>query len=156
MEYVLYYNVTINIPVYTDANSTFPKPVGENYDYWFPLLKFFLTKSDTIEIHCWNEEIDTINEIQSLYNSKMEMVREENLTIFKLIKSIITIDYLLNNNVNINGELKWFTINLEKFMKPMFHSGHWGTEFFIPNVTKEDIVFIKSIIPRQAILHEFL
>ncbi len=149
------FNVTINITVFTDANSTFPKPVAENYDYWFPLLNYFLTKSDTIEIHCWNEEIDTINEIQSLFKGKMEVVKEDNLTIFKLIKSIITIDYLLNNSINKKGELKWFTVNLEKMMKPIFHSGHWGTEFFIPSFTKEDIEFIKSIIPKQAILHKF-
>lgn len=153
--YALEYNLTINISVYTEANSTFPKPTNENYDYWNPLLNYFLTRSDTIEIHCWNEEIETINELKLLFNGKMDMVKEENITIFKLIKSTITIDYLLNNSVNKNGELKWFTVNLEKLMKPVFHSGHWGTEFFIPNVTKEDIAYIKSITPERAILHEF-
>ncbi|MEK3857438.1 hypothetical protein [Cytobacillus sp. FSL H8-0458] len=149
------YNLAVNIPSYTNIDSTFPKPVNENYNYWLALIEHFLTISDTIEIHCWNEETDTIDEINSLYKEEFEVGIEENLTIFKGTISKLLIDYLLNKSINNNGDLKWFTLNLERLRLPVFHSGHWGTELFIPNITKEDITFIKSVTPKETNFLEY-
>lgn len=70
-------NIAFNISVYTDDNSTFPKPETENNDYWVSILEYFLAKSDTVEIHCWNEEIETIEEIKSILKEKSEMIIKE-------------------------------------------------------------------------------
>lgn len=148
-------NLAFNILTYTDYDSTFPKPANDNYDYWVALVGYFLAKSDTIEIHCWNEEIETIEEIQSLHINKVEMMKEENITLFKLKKKPALSDYLLNNNLNRMGELKWFTVNLNHGMVSVFHSGHWGTEFFVPNPMEEDIAFIKSVTPPETSFHQF-
>ncbi|MBM7663521.1 hypothetical protein JOC85_004399 [Bacillus mesophilus] len=148
------YNLTVIIPSYTEANSTFPKPVNDDYNYWIALIKHYVTKSDTIEIQCWNEETEIIDEINSLFIDEFEMVKEENLTIFKGAISSSLLEYLSNKSVSNKGELKWFTINLEKLMSPVFHSGHWGTELFIPNITKEDTAFIKSVTPNESEFQE--
>ena len=147
--------LTFNIPTYTDDNSTFPKPVKKNYDYWIPLLEYFLTKSDRIEIHCWNEEIETIEEIKYLHKNDFEIVKEENITIFRGKKISILSGYLLNNNINKIGEFKWFTVNLEKGMVSVLHSGHWGTEFFVPNALEKDVEYIKSVTPTETIFHQY-
>ncbi|WHY85923.1 hypothetical protein QNH39_25665 [Neobacillus novalis] len=148
-------NLVFNIPSYTDDNSAFPKPVHRNYDYWVPLINHFLAKSDTIEIHCWNEEIDTIEEIKSLHIGTFEMFKEENITIFKGKKTSTLSDYLMNNNMNIFGEFKWFTVNFDKGMVPVFHSGHWGTEFFVPNAMEKDIAIIKSVTPTETSFNQY-
>lgn len=145
------YNLAFNIPTYTDDDSTFPKPDIGNYDYWTALLEHFLTSSNTIEIHCWNEEIETISEIKSLYKNELGIVKEGNLTILSgQIHSTLS-DYLLNNYLNKIGEFKWFTVNLVKDMVSVFHSGHWGKEFFVPNVLKRDVAFIMSVIPDETV-----
>lgn len=148
-------NLAFNIPTYTEDHSAFPKPAIESYDYWIPLLEYFLTKSDAIEIHCWNEEIETIDEIKSLHKIEFEMIKEENITIFKGKITSALSDYLINNNRNKIGEFKWFTVNLNKGMESVFHSGHWGTEFFVPNAMEKDVTFIKIVTPIDTGFHQF-
>lgn len=148
------FNLAFNIPNYTDDKSTFPKPLIGNYDYWTALFEHFLTSSDTIEIHCWNEEIETIEEIKALYKGELETVKGENLTIFRWRKNSLLSDYLLNNYTNKIGEFKWFTVNLDKDLVSAFHSGHWGTEFFVPNALKSDVALIKSVIPDETSFHQ--
>lgn len=148
------YNLAFNIPTYTDDESTFPKPLNGNYDYWTVLFEHFLTCSNTIEIHCWNEEIETISEIKSLCKNEQEIVKGENPTIFRCQKQPPLSDYLLNNYLNKIGEFKWFTVNLDKVMVSVFHSGHWGTEFFVPNALKSDVALIKSLIPDGTSFHQ--
>lgn len=148
-------NIVFTIPTYTDAQSFFPKPVNENYDYWTPLIDYFLAKSDTFELHCWNVEIDTIEEIKKLHLDAIDIVIEEKITIIKGKNSPILSNYLLENNLNYAGEFKWFTVNLDVGIVRVFHSGHWGTEFFVPNVMEEDIEYIKNVIPNEAIFHRY-
>ena len=149
-------NLVFNISTYSDDNSTFPKPEAGNYDYWVPLLEYFLAKTDIIEIHCWNEEIETIEEITSLCIENIEIIKEDNLTIFKGIKTSRLSEYILHSKLNKNSELKWFTVNLEVNQMSVFHSGHWGTEFYVPNVSNNDIAFIKSVTPPETDYHQFL
>lgn len=148
-------NLVIHIPTYTEDHSAFPKPVNDNYEYWVSLLKFYLEKSDMAEIHCWNEETETIDEIKSFHTEEIEMIKQENLIIFKWkITSFLT-DYLLFRHLNKNGELKWFTVNLNKGLKNVFHSGHWGTEFLVPHVTKRDVSLIQSVTPEETDFYQF-
>ncbi|SFB06741.1 MULTISPECIES: hypothetical protein [unclassified Bacillus (in: firmicutes)] len=149
------FQLVFHIPNYTKDHSSFPMPIGGGYSYWFPLLSFFLDKANTLEIHCWNEEIETIEEMQTLYKESFEIVAEENLTIFKAVKSDELKSYLLNNHLNDDGKLKWFTVNLDKGLTQVFHSGHWGTEFFVPTASEEDITFIESVTPIGTQMHQY-
>lgn len=148
-------NIAINIPTYTIDNDTFPIPLNGNYGYWVSLAETFLAKSNTIEIHCWNEENGIIEEITSLHKQAFQIVKEENLTIFKGNRTSILSKYLLNNFKSENGNFKWFTVNLIKDNESIFHSGHWDTEFFIPKLLEEEVRFIKSVIPDDTSLLQF-
>ncbi|MDM5227259.1 hypothetical protein QUF73_13710 [Cytobacillus sp. NJ13] len=149
-------NLVFHIPTYTKENSALPKPMNDNYSYWAPLINYFLPKSNTIEIHCWNEEIESIKELKSLYKQEFAIVKEENLTIFKgSIDSAIS-NYILYNSLNKSGEFKWFTINLDKGEKTIFYSGHWATEFLINNIMEKDIEVIKQVTPPDTDFHHLI
>ncbi|MCM3530143.1 hypothetical protein [Cytobacillus oceanisediminis] len=147
-------NLVFHIPTYTKVNSTFPKPSNDNYDYWVPLINYYLPKSDTIEIHCWNEEIEIIREIKCLNINMLEM-QDEKITIFKEKKICTLSDYLFNKKLDQNDNFKWFTVNLICDGVTVFHSGHWGTEFFVPNAEERDILLIKNVIPPETNLHKY-
>ncbi|MCK1997930.1 hypothetical protein MPH47_11935 [Psychrobacillus psychrodurans] len=127
----------------------------EKNDYWGPLMNYFLSQSDTIEIHCWNEEKEVVEEVKSMLKASFETVNENNLTIFKGNISLDVVNHLLSNNVNIEGKIKWFSIFLSKNATTIFHSEHWGMEFFAPNVNEKDIAFIKSVMPKETNFNQY-
>lgn len=88
----------------------FSLPVYEKADYWVPLMKYFLVQSNTIEIHCWNEEKGIVKETQTMFKGSFEISKEYNLTLFKGNLTPDVVDYLLINNVNVEGKIKWFSI----------------------------------------------
>ncbi|MCM3358735.1 hypothetical protein [Psychrobacillus sp. MER TA 171] len=125
-------------------------------DYWVPLMNYFLSQSDTLEIHCWNEEEVVIEETKSMLEDSFEIIMENNLTIFKGNKALDIVNHLLSNNVNVEGKIKWFSIFLSKNSTTIFHSEHWGTEFFAPNVNEKDIAFIKSVMPIETNFNQYI
>lgn len=148
-------NILIHIPSYSNeyiSSAVLPE-IG--YEFWAPLVEYFLAKSDTIEIHCWNVELDTIEEIKSLFKGNIETRKEGELTIFKANNTPSISEYLLNNNLYKRSELKWFTLNLNKDKTPVFHSGHWGTELYVPNFTEKNITFIKSVTPDGTYFNQY-
>ncbi|MER2261495.1 MAG: hypothetical protein ABS934_05720 [Psychrobacillus sp.] len=125
-------------------------------DYWVPLMNYFLSQSDTLEIHCWNEEEVVIEETKSMLEDSFEIIMENNLTVFKGNKVLDIVNHLLSNNVNVEGKIKWFSIFLSKNSTTIFHSEHWGTEFFAPNVNEKDIAFIKSVMPKETNFNQYV
>lgn len=148
-------NIAIHIPTYTRDHDTFPIPLQHDYGYWVSLVENFLAKSNAIEIHCWHEENEIIEEIASLFPQAFQMSKEENLTIFKGNTTSLLAEYLLHYFKSANGNFKWFTVNLINDNETRFHSGHWGTEFFIPNVLEEEVRWIKGIVPDDTSLLQF-
>ncbi|TKC19053.1 hypothetical protein [Robertmurraya kyonggiensis] len=144
--------IVCSIPTYTTEDSAIRLPICGNYDYWTALTHYFLPKANTIEIHCWNEEIETIKDVEVLFKDKKY---EGNLTIFRGENDFALTDYLLKAHLNRSGEFKWFTVNLDMDTSSVFHSGHWGTELFVPNATERDIAFIKSVIPDETIIVQY-
>ncbi|SDO25728.1 hypothetical protein SAMN05518871_11358 [Psychrobacillus sp. OK028] len=127
----------------------------EEIDYWVPLMNYFLSQSDTIEIHCWNEEEVVVEETKSMLKGSFEIIMKNNITIFKGKKALDVVKHLLSNNVNIEGKIKWFSIFLSKNSNTIFHSEHWGMEFFAPNVNEKDIAFIKSVVPTETNFNQY-
>ena len=125
-------------------------------DYWVPLMNYFLSQSGTLEFHCWNEEEVVIEETKSMLEDSFEIIMENNLTIFKGNKALDIVNHLLSNNVNVEGKIKWFSIFLSKNSTTIFHSEHWGTEFFAPNVNEKDIAFIKSVMPIETNFNQYI
>jgi hypothetical protein len=145
----MHYSLQFELSTYTTDDSTFPMPENDNYDFWVPLMKYYLDQSDTIEIHCWNEESEVIEETKSIFNL-LEMSYEYELTYFKGKITSEIIDHILYNNLSKDGELKWFSIFLNKENNSLFHSGHWASEYFAPNVSKKDLAFIQSVMPSNT------
>lgn len=127
----------------------------EKNDYWVPLMNYFLSRSYTIEIHCWNEEEAIIEETKSLLKGSFETTTENNLTIFKGNKEPDVVKHLLSANVNMEGKIKWFSIFLSNNSTTIFHSEHWGMEFFAPHVNEKDIAFIKSVMPIDTNFNQY-
>jgi hypothetical protein len=139
-------DIFFHIPSFSEDDSGFRKPEIGNYHYWVPMIETFLKRSNRFEIHCWNDEFETIEEIKSFYNEE-ELLEEENITIFKGAKTISMSEYLLNDYLNNAGKFKWFTVNLNQGEETVFHSGHWATEFYVPNIKLEELELIKNVTP---------
>ncbi|MBD7908116.1 hypothetical protein [Sporosarcina gallistercoris] len=148
-------NVIINVPTYTDLDSDFPEPPEKNYDYWTSLVSFFLKQSNKVEIHCWDDEVETIDGLTSCAAHLSNMRKEPNLTIFQTELTPAIADYLVTYHINSDGHLKWFTVNLFKDQLAVFHSGHWGTEVFLPNVMDRDIAVIKKVLPNGTSFYRY-
>lgn len=144
--------VVFHIPTYSTKNSAFPRPYNDQYVHWVPLLKYYLKKANGIEFHCWNEEKETISEIQSF---QLETMIGNNITIFKGDKTESLSSYLLTNYLNCNGELKWFTVNLFNNQQLILHSSHWGTEFYVPKAVEPDYSFMRNVTPIETTFHVF-
>lgn len=143
------------VPTFTEEFEVFPIPETENYDYWVLLMRNFIEQSDTIEIHCWNDEKDIIKETTLLFKDSSEIVNERDITIIKGSKTEEISNHLLYKNVKTNGKLKWFSIFLSRNKTPLFHSEHWGTEFFVPNLSEKDIAYIKSVTPKETNFNQY-
>ncbi|MGN8842420.1 hypothetical protein ACTNDN_06280 [Niallia sp. HCP3S3_B10] len=148
-------HIIVNIPFYTEGNSSFPKPVLGNDDYWLQTVDYFLRKSDCFEIHCWNEEAITIEELKSTFYPDIEIQKEDNLTIFHGKKTAAFVHYLSNSYTNKARELKWFTVNLLMGERMVFHSSHWGTEIYVPHATEKEVAYIKSVCPKDAQIESY-
>lgn len=148
-------NLAFNILTYSESDSAFPKPEVDNYNYWTLLLERYLPKANMIEIQCWNEEREIIKEILFSYKDKFDLLKEDNITIFRGKKTAELSEYLLNNYMNKMGEFKWFTVNLNHGERSVLHSSHWGTEFHVPNIREKDIEFIKRITPPKTNFHNY-
>lgn len=124
-------------------------PIPEHYDYWVPLVTRFLDKSDTIEIHCWDKEVCTIEETKNI-TDQFNISHEFNLTYFKTLITPKVKQNLLHENLTEFGELKWFSIFLSNGSNPVLNIEHWGTELFAPNVNDQEVAYIKSIMPTDT------
>ena len=147
MNYRLYFSV----PTFSLENDGFP--MTDNYEYWIQLMEYFMKGSDTIEIHSWYDEKQVIEEI-SYFSNLTKIPTEHKLSYYKgnLIPEIV--EHISRNNVTNNGRLKWFSIFLSKDGQSIFNSEHWGTAFFAHTVNKNDISFIKSIMPKDTNFHK--
>lgn len=130
-------------------------PASRNYEYWLLLMEYFFAKSDTVEIHCWNEEAAPIAELTSTLLGPFELTKEHNMTVFIGRLTIETAEFLLTHPISEYGRLSWFSVFLSKGEQHVFSSEHWGTEFFVPDVTEEDLVFIKHVAPDDTIFNEY-
>jgi hypothetical protein len=128
-----------------EVDTAFPLP--DDYEYWRPLASHFLAKTNTIEIHCWNEEQEAIMEIQSVPNCSVHV--GDNMTILEFSNVPNLSDFLLNNYEKEN-RFKWFTVNLIRHGEIIFHSGHWATEIAVTAENAEEAAWIQSVTPENT------
>lgn len=130
-------------------------PATENYDYWLLLMEYFLAKSDTFEIHCFNEEVTAIRELTSDLPGLFESNEKQGVTIFTGPLTADIIKFLLTRHLIEQKRLAWFSVFLNRGEQLIFTSEHWGTEFFVPDVTEEDLLFIKHVAPDDMIFNQY-
>ncbi|KUO61596.1 MAG: hypothetical protein APF84_13775 [Gracilibacter sp. BRH_c7a] len=151
-----------------------------SYQHWEPLVDYFLSLSNRFSIHCWNEEVDSINSIKPYAErfevkqlddnlvsavsdalatslNRFEKMREQGKHGFKegmaILEGNINTDFkaeLLTHSLDKYGRLQWFYVLLKDNDTTIFSSEHYGTEFVAFGVTEEDIVFIQSVMPKDA------
>lgn len=127
----------------------------ENMEFWIPLMEYFLKRADTIEIHCWNEEKEVIAEIETFLLGSFERKLDKNITIYKGPNIPDVSNYILRKALNNEGKIKWFSIFLSKEFENVFHSEHWGKEYFAPAVNEKDIEFIKEVMPQDTNYYQY-
>jgi hypothetical protein len=128
-----------------EGPSAFPLP--DDYEYWRALVPHFLNKTDSIEIHCWNEEQEAIKEIQSELDCSVHV--GDNMTIFKG-SNVQTLPDILLNKYEMKNKFKWFTVNLIRHGEIIFHSGHWATEFAVTAENAEEAAWVQSVTPKDT------
>lgn len=140
------------VPTYTEDDA-FPTP--ESDGFWVPLFSPFLKESDGIEIHCWNDEDEIIQELRSMDNSLLHVEKGQDLTVFKISNTDEASDYLLNHFLSIKGRFKWFSVFLSRNDETLFHAEHWGTAFFVPKIQKQCVEEISKIMPAGTSLNYY-
>lgn len=148
------YKYYFSVPSYF-TNEGIQVPCVENLNYWTQIMEYFLDQSDSIEIHCWDEEITVIEELINVSGDAMEIKQNGQLTVFNIKTTSSFNQFLLQNYIDKNGRVKWFSIFLSFEETTVFHSEHWGTEFFAPCVSEIEIDFIQSVMPIDTNFHRY-
>ncbi|WP_223642526.1 hypothetical protein [Planococcus sp. 4-30] len=130
-------------------------PAIGNYEYWLLLMEYFLAKSDLFEIHCFDEEAAIIEELNSNLPGLFEVDKKQGMTIFSGLLTLENAEYLMTRHVSAEKKLKWFSVFLSRGEQHIFSSEHWGTEFFVPDVTEDDLLFIKHVAPDDTHFNQY-
>ncbi len=102
-----------------------------SFDWWKAIIKLFIQENVKLQIRCWNEELNEINQASRYGTSHIE----GNETCIEGIVSAEFLDELLNSDepkdkTIYNKMTKYFTINVSDG-KNVFESAHYGTELYI-------------------------
>ena len=123
-----------------------------NIDYWKPLITEYIGEADGIRIDCWNGEEHIISVLKELcYDLDLESNR--NMHIFKFNITEEVINELVYNSIGHNGKIKWFSFFLTRDNDTILSSGHYGKEFSIKGISKQEIQFVKYFIPKGSIVN---
>lgn len=128
------------------------KFVPDDPSYWVPLMQYFFTQSDFIEIHCWTEE-EKVNEEILREFPELAFKHDMYMTIYEGRLTEEIIGFLTQKTFDEDGQIKWFSIFLFKNKKYHFSSEHFGTEFHANDLNEEQVNFIKSVMPKDMTFH---
>ncbi|NLX77145.1 MAG: hypothetical protein GXZ01_07235 [Clostridiaceae bacterium] len=127
--------------------------VPADYDFWEPLVTYFIRKCTHFRIDCW------IGETTAIERAK---VHGENLDLgvnnMKAFTGEITdqfISELIHDPFDDEGKIKWFSIFLIKDDRILFSSEHYGSEFSASDLDEEDVEFVRSVMPVDFYLHVY-
>jgi len=112
--------------------------------WWKELVKHFVQVGDALEIRCWKEEIDEIQQA-SIYGNPMEDHYE--ISVKGIVSKELLTELLSESPTDksmYNKMTKYFTINVEHEQRK-FCSAHYGTEMYLTGVSDNDIEFFKHI-----------
>lgn len=147
------YNMHFEINTYS-SDSDNGMHYAEDYSFWNPLIEHFLSKMDTFEIHCWEDEQAVVDEITRELNS-VKCRKEGKVLIVKGELTDKTKNFLLTNSLNDDGQLKWFSVFLLRNGNILFSSEHYGTEFTGSGLNVEQKEFSIRTLPKDISILEW-
>lgn len=137
-----------NVVVTTEAMSVEGKssfPVDTSF--WEDLWDQYTNEFEEVVIHCWMEELDILEEL----NSRAVSVQTEGL--MKVFTINLTDEnrlYFRNYSVDPKGGLKWFTMFFQQDGVEQMEVGHYGSEIILYKVNKEEAEKFVEIFPKIA------
>lgn len=145
-------NFHFELTAFMDDEFSMRVPENEDYGYWLLLMDRFLKTANQIEIHCWNEELEAMEGLES----HLQKHEEGLYTVFSGEMSLALNQLLTEEYLDSNGEFKWFSVFLSSNGTTVFTAEHWATEFFVPDISKETELYIRKIMPAETSfdLHE--
>ena len=115
--------------------------------YWITLWDTYTSDFSSVEIQCWQEETEKIEELIKLSAQSIDQ---------GLVKSItITLNeenstYLRNNSIDSNGGLKWFTVFFYKEAVQILEIAQYGSLIDFYGVNEEEAAEFQKIFPENA------
>lgn len=137
-----------NVVVTTEAMSVEGKssfPIETSF--WEDLWDQYTTEFQEVVVHCWMEEIDVFEEL----NSRAVSVQTEGL--MKVVTINLTDEnrlYFRNYSVDPKGGLKWFTMFFHVDGVEQLEIGHYGSEIILYKVNEEEAEKFIEIFPKTA------
>lgn len=127
----------------TSEKTVFPKSTS----YWQELWDTYTTDFVSVEIHCWKEETNHIDELVLIASQN----EDQNLVLsFLITLNEENRNFLRNHSVDSNGGLKWFSLFFYKEATQMLEIGRYGSEIALYGVTEEEGEHFKKIFPEDA------
>jgi len=127
--------------------------VPTNYDFWEPLLSYFIKKCTNFRIDCWKDEDTAIARAEvfgNIFNTDIDNM--------KVFTGKITEEFtfeLIHKPFDEEGKIKWFSIFLMDEDKHVISAEHYGSEFAAECLTEEGIEYICSVIPKDFHFHVY-
>jgi len=127
--------------------------VPTNYNFWEPLLMYFIKKCTHFRIDCWADEETAISRAE-IFGEILD-VGIDNMKVFTGEITEEFIFELIYNPFDGEGKIKWFSIFLMAGDKYVFSAEHYGSEFSAECLTEDEIEYIRSIITEDFHFHVF-
>ena len=112
--------------------------------WWKDLIGYFVQVGDGLEIRCWKEECEEIQNA-TVYGNATEDNYE--VSIKGAVSDTFITELLAENPTDkdiYNKMTKYFTINVES-ERHKFCSAHYGTEMYLMDVSDDDILFVQEV-----------
>lgn len=121
--------------------------VPNSYEYWEPLISYFINRSNNFRIDCWAGEEKAIQRAATF--GEILETELKNMKVFtgKLTKEFI--NELINNPFDGDGKIQWFSIFLMNEDRFIFSLEHYGSELVFDSVSEEDVAYICSVMPED-------
>jgi hypothetical protein len=129
-----------------ETTSGYMIPIS--YDFWKPLMTYFIKRGTKFRLDCWSNETEGIERAGLLGCSIIGEIG--NLRIFEGKITEEFIYEIVENPFDKDGKIKWFSIFLKnKDDEIIFSSEHNGSEFVTGWISPKDVDFIKATVPQD-------
>lgn len=112
--------------------------------YWHELWDQYTVDFVSVEIHCWKEEKEKIDELMPLasFYAEQGLIMSITLSLDESNRA-----YLRNHSIDPEGGLKWFSLYFYKENIQMLEIAQYGTEIVLYGVTKDEADDFAKIFP---------